>query len=282
MPELPEVETVVRKLKSLVVGKKIKDIEVLNIKSFTGDKSKIIGSTIKDVKRRAKIINLVIGDDLYLLTHLKMTGQYLLQDGKKRAGGGHPSSDWVNELPSRHTRVIFHFEDNSTLFFNDMRKFGWIRQHSKQQLEQVYAKLGPDVIDRELTLDYLKNQLKRRTIPIKQAIMMNEIICGVGNIYACDSLNDAKISPFRPANSLSDLELTNLINSMKKIVNLAIERGGTTFDGMYVDVDGLAGSYQNNLLTYGREGETCYNCGGIIKKKKLGGRGTYYCPICQK
>lgn len=282
MPELPEVETVVRKLRNLIVGKKILDIEVLNLKSFTGDKERLVGSIVKDVRRRAKIINIVIDDDLYLLTHLKMTGQYILQDGENRAGGGHPSSDWVDSLPSSHTRVVFHFEDGSKLFFNDMRKFGWIRQHSKQQLDQIYAKLGPDVIEPELTLEYLKSQLQRRTIPIKQAIMINEILCGVGNIYACDSLNDAKISPFRPSQSLSDLELKNLIFSMKKIVNIAIDRGGTTFDGMYVDVDGLAGSYQDNILTYGREGKNCYNCGSLIKKDKLGGRGTYYCPTCQK
>jgi formamidopyrimidine-DNA glycosylase len=282
MPELPEVETVVRKLKNLIVGKIILDIEVLNTKSFTGDKSKLVGSIVKDVRRRAKIINIVIDDDLYLLTHLKMTGQYVLQDGVKRVGGGHPTNDWVDSLPSRHTRVIFHFEDGSKLFFNDMRKFGWIRQYSQQQLDQAYSKLGPDVIEPELTLEYLKSQLQRRTIPIKQAIMINEILCGVGNIYACDSLNDAKISPFRPSKSLSDLELKNLIYSMKKIVNIAIDKGGTTFDGMYVDVDGMAGSYQDNILTYGREGKSCYNCGSLIKKEKLGGRGTYYCPTCQK
>jgi len=282
MPELPEVETVVRKLRDLIVGKKISNIEVLNPKSFTGDKKRLVGSIVKDVRRRAKIINIVIDDDFYLLTHLKMTGQYVLQDGKNRSGGGHPTSDWVDNLPSRHTRVVFTFEDGSKLFFNDMRKFGWIRQHSKQQLDQVYAKLGPDVIETELTLEYLKSQLQRRTIPIKQAIMNNDILCGVGNIYACDSLNDSKISPFRPSKSLSDVEVKNLVFSMKKIVNMAIDRGGTTFDGMYVDVDGMAGSYQDSVLTYGREGENCYNCGSLIKKEKLGGRGTYYCPTCQK
>jgi formamidopyrimidine-DNA glycosylase len=282
MPELPEVETVVRKLKDLVTGKIISAIEVLNPKSFTGNIPEIEGQAIIDVRRRAKIINIVINDDLYLLTHLKMTGQYILQDGQERAGGGHPSSDWVNSLPSRHTRVIFHFTDGSTLYFNDMRKFGWVRQHTLKQLNDVYAKLGPDVIEDDLTPQYLTKQLERRTIPIKQAIMMNAILCGVGNIYACDSLNDAKISPFRPSQSLSDEEITNLVSSMKKIVNMAIDRGGTTFDGMYVGVDGLAGNYQDDVLTYGREGKNCYNCGSIIKKTKLGGRGTYYCPICQK
>lgn len=282
MPELPEVETVVRKLRDLVVGKTIETIDVLNQKSFTGNISQIEGRTIADVKRRAKIINIVIDDDLHLLTHLKMTGQYILQDGEQRAGGGHPSSDWVDNLPSRHTRVIFYFTDGSKLFFNDMRKFGWIRQHSKLQKDQVYAKLGPDVIEDELTADYLSRQLERRTIPIKQAIMMNQILCGVGNIYACDSLNDAKISPFRPSNSLSKEEISELVSSMKRIVNMAIERGGTTFDGMYVDVDGMAGSYQDDVLTYGREGKNCYNCGTLLRKEKLGGRGTYYCPSCQK
>jgi formamidopyrimidine-DNA glycosylase len=282
MPELPEVETVVRKLQKLVVGKTIKDITVLNQKTFSGNSDSLIGLKIADIRRRAKLITIVLDNDQYLVTHLKMTGQYILQDGDKRIGGGHPSSDWIQALPSSHTRLIIHFTDESQLFFNDMRKFGWVRQHSKHQLEKIYAELGPDVIDEAITPEYLYNQLQRRTIPIKQAIMMNQILCGVGNIYACDSLNDAKISPFRPAQSLSKDEVVNLVHSMKKIVTIAIEQGGTTFDGMYVDVEGLAGAYQDAVLTYGREGEPCYNCGTILKKAKLGGRGTYYCPTCQK
>lgn len=281
MPELPEVETIVRKLNQYTKGKRIQKLEVLRQSIFRGNISTIVGQKIKNVTRRAKLINIELDNGSHLLTHLKMTGQYVFQNGKTRVGGGHPTSDWVKDLPSKHTRLIFHLEGNSKLFFNDMRMFGWIRQHNKDELSKIFGKLGPDITSSEVTTKYLTEKLKNRRLPIKQAIMMNEIICGVGNIYASDSLNKAKISPIRPANSLTKREISKLIKIMKEIIDLATKLGGTTFDGMYVGVEGFAGGYQNKLLVYGREGESCYNCGGLIQKIKLGGRGTYYCPDCQ-
>lgn len=281
MPELPEVETIVRKLKAVIVGRKIQAVQVFNVKTFHGDAQSILEQEIVDVTRRAKIIEIIFNNNYVLLTHLKMTGQYLFQNDGDLVAGGHPTADWQQQLPGKHTRVQIDFSDKSKLFFNDMRKFGWLKLVQNTDLINIYSSLGPDIISPEVTVDYLLLKFQRRKMPIKQAIMLNEIICGVGNIYACDSLNLAKISPFRPANSLSRQEVEILLASMKAIISKAIEHGGTTFDGKYVDIEGKAGNYQTKVLTYGREGKSCYNCGGTIMKAKLGGRGTYYCPDCQ-
>lgn len=281
MPELPEVETIVRKLRPATVGRVISSLEAYWPKSFLGNSQDLLGSAVIAVGRRAKIIEIYLDGGLVLLTHLKMTGQYLFQNSDQVLAGGHPTADWRQQLPGKHTRVQINFADGAKLFFNDMRKFGWIKLVQKQDLPVIYQKLGPDVIDEKLTAEYLSQQLSSRKMPIKQAIMLNEILCGVGNIYACDSLNEARISPLRPAKSLTFQEVARLLASMKKIIASAIENGGTTFDGKYVDIEGKAGNNQSKVLTYGREAKSCYNCGGIIKKIKLGGRGTYFCPDCQ-
>lgn len=282
MPELPEVETIVRKLRQAVVGRVIAEVKIFNPKTFVGDEAAVLEQKIVAVGRRAKMIEIKFSDSLYLLTHLKMTGQYLFKEGGSLVAGGHPTADWKEQLPGRHTRVEITFADGAKLFFNDMRKFGWLKLVSDAQRATIYDKLGPDVIDEELNLLYLKEKLSARKMTIKQAIMHNDILCGVGNIYACDSLNDARISPLRSAKSLDESEITRLLASMKKIIGVAIQNGGTTFDGMYVDIDGKSGSYSGVILTYGREDKNCYNCENPIKKITLGGRGTYYCPVCQK
>jgi len=281
MPELPEVEIIARKLNKLIVGKKIKEIEIFSEKSFGGESSQIIGQKIIEVSRRAKLIVFELSLEKYLLTHLKMTGQYVYQDEMGSIGGGHPTSDWAKNLPHKHTRVVLSFNDGSKLFFNDMRKFGWLRLHKSQEVAEIFAKLGPDINDKNLTADYLYGKFAKRRISIKQAMMMNKIVCGMGNIYACDSLNKAKLSPFRSASSLTKKEVAKLLQAMQAIILQAIKMGGTTFDGMYVGVDGQAGKYQNKILTYAREGKNCYNCESKIKKEKLAGRGTYFCPTCQ-
>lgn len=281
MPELPEVETIVRKLRPAIVGRVIARLEVYSAKSFLGDRLDLVGSTVLDVGRRAKMIEIYLDRDRVLLTHLKMTGQYLFQNQDQLMAGGHPTADWHRQLPGKHTRVQFDFEGGARLFFNDQRKFGWIKLVQKPELPQLYQKLGPDVIDKKITVVYLSEQFSRRKMTIKQAIMLNEILCGVGNIYACDSLNDARISPLRSARSLNPEELARLLTSMKKIIASAIKNGGTTFDGKYVDIEGKSGNNQSKVLVYGRVAKSCYNCGGIIKKITLGGRGTYFCSDCQ-
>ncbi len=281
MPELPEVETVRRRLQEILPGKEIGSVEVLREKSFQGEPKKIEGLKIQKITRRAKLIKFHLPEKLNLLTHLKMTGQLIYVDDDERIGGGHPTADWVKELPSSHTRIIYQFSDGSRLYFNDMRVFGWMQVMTDQEVNEYYNRYGPDVIDENLTVDYLAEKLSNRTIAIKQAIMINQIMAGLGNIYACDALNVAQLDPHRPARSLSETELEKLLAAARQVVNEGLATGGATYDGKYVHVDGMSGSYQEQMKVYGREGEKCYQCGGEIVKDKIGGRGTYYCADCQ-
>ncbi len=286
MPELPEVESIRRKLNTILANRQIQQIEVLREKSFLffpTFSQEILNQSILEVRRRAKILQIVLSGKRDLLIHLKMTGQLIFVDvDGQRAGGGHPTADWVNALPAKHTRVIFNFTDSSKLFFNDMRVFGWIRSPLKIDVNKEFTNYGPDIDDPNLTVDYLLNQAKRRQIPIKQFIMDNKVICGVGNIYASESLFAVGINPTKSAKEISKKEMTKLFKAMQKIIERSTELGGTTFDGKYVGVDGFAGGFQHELKVYGRAGEACLSCGAEIEKIKQGGRGTFYCPICQQ
>lgn len=279
MPELPEVETIVKKLHSVLNSKIVSGLRVNREKSFQGDVSQIIGQPILKVSRRAKLIRFHFPNNINLLAHLKMTGQFIFVDGNKKVGGGHPSLDWIGELPSKHTRVEIDLSD-SHLYFNDMRVFGWIRVLSDEEVELEYQKYGPDINTEDASIKYFKEKLQKTGRKIKQVIMDNAVVSGVGNIYACDGLNLAKIHPNRSANSLSETEAITLLNALKKVINLGIKLGGATISD-YRDVDGFSGKYQDEVLVYGREGEECKNCVGFIEKIKVGGRGTFFCPNCQ-
>lgn len=286
MPELPEVESIRRKLNIILANRQIQQIEVLREKSFLAFPTfgqEILNQTILEVRRRAKILQIVLNGDRDLLIHLKMTGQLIFIDvDGKRAGGGHPTADWINNLPARHTRVIFSFTDTSKLFFNDMRVFGWIRSPLKKDVSKEFTNYGPDIDDSTLDVDYLLTQAKRRLIPIKQFIMDNKVICGVGNIYASESLFAVNINPTKPAKEINKKEMTKLLEAMQKIIERSTQLGGTTFDGKYVGVDGFAGGFQNELKVYGQDGKLCQKCGTKILRIKQGGRGTFYCPVCQQ
>lgn len=281
MPELPEVETIARKLDVVLPGKVIESIFPYHPKSLVGDAARLVGLPIESVSRRSKIIRIAFPHHLNLLVHLKMTGQLIYLDPQLRIGGGHPTADWLGALPSKHTRVEIDFKDASHLFFNDQRLFGWLRVQTDPEVHETFAVLGPDINDAEVTADYLYAKCKSRSQSIKQVLMDNTVVAGVGNIYACDALNLARIAPTRPAKSLSFTEMTALTAAAKHVIDQGIELGGTTFDGKYVDIDGLAGKYQSVVRVYGRAGKPCLNCGHEIVKTKIGGRGTYYCPNCQ-
>lgn len=292
MPELPEVESLRKNLAPVLLEKRIRDVHLLREKSFPNfaeNKNLLIGQQFIEVKRRAKILDLVLSNSQHLLIHLKMTGQLIFVDREgRRAGGGHPTADWLNDLPSKHTRVIFDLEDqrqkHSQLFFNDMRVFGWLRLKAQDQLSQEFVHYGLDVNDPNLNLKYLLEKAKNRQISIKQFIMDNQVLAGVGNIYASEALFRAKISPLRRASSLSKIEMSRLLLEMRQIIETAILYGGTTFDGHYVGIDGLAGSFQDQLLVYGQENAICPDCGRNfkIKRIKLGGRSSFYCERCQR
>lgn len=286
MPELPEVESIRRKLNTILANRQIQQIEVLREKSFLAFptlSADLINQSILEVKRRAKILQIVLSGERDFLIHLKMTGQLIFVglDGQ-RAGGGHPSADWINDLPAKHTRVIFTFTDGSRLFFNDMRVFGWIRSPLKKDVSKEFVNYGPDINDPNLTTEYLLEQAKKRSIPIKQFIMDNKVLCGVGNIYASESLFTIGLNPEVPAKEVASKEMAKLLQAMQEIIERSTQLGGTTFDGKYVGVDGFAGGFQNELKVYGRDGEKCFVCGAGIKRIKQGGRGTFFCPVCQQ
>ena len=283
MPELPEVETIARRLATKLIGRTILSVAVLRSKSWSGQSEFVIGRRIKTVARRAKI--LVIEFDQSsdsILIHLKMTGQLIHVDQDKiKIGGGHPTADWVEELPGKHTRVILQLDDGSTLYFNDMRVFGWMKVVTKAEKTKELANYGSDIIDSKITDVWFYQQLQKKSQSIKQVIMDSAFIAGVGNIYACDGLHLAGISPTRPAKSLDLNESNRLLESLQSVINRGIQLGGATIQN-YKNVDGLAGRYQHERRVYAREGELCSVCGQPILRIKQGGRSTFYCPRCQK
>jgi len=283
MPELPEVETIVKRLLSKIKDKSIIAIEVLREKSWQGEIPLVLNNEIVDVSRRAKLAIIRFkANNRQLLIHLKMTGQLIyVGTDKKRVGGGHPTADWVTALPSKHTRIIFTLSDNAKLFFNDMRAFGWVRAIDQNQLDKEINKYGPDIIDPKFSAPAFFNLIKKKSSSIKQTIMDSHLVAGVGNIYACDGLHLAGLLPTRPAKSLTKAESDKLFLALKEVVNLGIKLGGATISD-YVDVNGLAGGYQRVCRVYGKQEEACGVCKTKIKRIKQGGRSTFFCPSCQK
>lgn len=288
MPELPEVETIAKQLRKVIVGKEIKSVEVLHTKSFAGDPQRLIHKNITGVFRRAKVLGFEIGEEIRVIVHLKMTGQLIWRpkewSNNNRGSeivGGHPSEDWVGSLPSKHTRVVWTFGDDSKLFFNDMRVFGWMKLLQKDELEKLFDKSPPDVIDETFTLEYFEGALKGVNRPVKIVIMDTAKMGGVGNIYANDALWESQVLPSKKAKDLTASETERLYQAVKDVINLGIKYGGATAAN-YVNLDGLGGSYQDHFRVYKRDGENCLRCGEKIVKDKVGGRGTFWCPKCQK
>jgi formamidopyrimidine-DNA glycosylase len=306
MPELPEVETIVRQLDRVLPGKVIEAVEVLREKSFgfaqdkslPGESWKLIGKKIEKVERRQKIIVISLSEDLVLLVHLKMTGQLIyvpksnslgfqpvsLKKGdslESRIVGGHPTADWIGELPSKHTRVVIKFADKSILYFNDQRVFGWIKVVPSEQWLVLSEKMPPDVVDEGFTLDYFTRVLKKSTRAIKLVILDQSKMGGMGNIYACDALFLAEIHPLRKSNELTVREIKLLHESMIAALHKGIETGGASLSH-FVDTQGLGGHYQDHFMVYGRAMSPCHKCHNLIEKIVVGGRGTYFCPKCQR
>ena len=282
MPELPEVETIRRQLNEVLVGKKIERVEVLREKSFGGDPKKLVGWEVSRVDRKSKLIEIYFKNkEEVVIIHLKMTGQLVFVDEEKRVAGGHPTADWVSSLPSKHTRVMLDFVDGSKLFFNDLRVFGWMRVVNKEKYEKEMRKTSPDVTEKEFSLEYLTEVLKKSRKAVKLVLMDQEKIGGLGNIYANEALYLANIMPDREADSLSSLERKKLLIAIREVIGRGIKYGGASAAN-YVDTKGLGGTYQDHFLVYKRGGQLCDRCKGVIQKMKIGGRGTFYCPRCQK
>lgn len=278
MPELPEVETIKRGLAKFILKKKITKIEVLNEKSFLGEKTT---GTVENLRRFGKALVLDLDNGKSLMIHLRMTGQ-LIYDGKERYAAGHPSDNFTAALPNKQTRVILHFE-NGTLYFNDQRKFGFIKVLPTSEVENdsFIKKLAPEPW--AMSPDELYEKLQRhKNSLIKPTILDQTIICGLGNIYADESLFMSKIHPERRAGTVTKAETEKLLKSAREVMEKSIASGGSTM-ATYVKADGTKGDYLEKFAqVFHREGKPCPRCGTKIEKIKVGGRGTHFCPNCQR
>ena len=290
MPELPEVETVRRGLEKLIVGRCIKATTHDNEKSFqivpNDFKSFLKNSEIIAVHRRAKVLIIDLSTEHSLVIHLKMTGQLIYvgaANGPGRWGGGHPNDSFIHDLPDKSTRLVITFTDGSHLYFNDQRKFGWVRLYPTVEVPNIdfMKKVGPEPLEDTFTGDVFYARLQRRkNTTIKAAILDQTVLAGVGNIYADESLWGAKIHPRTLVKDVPAVKIHQLATEIKAVMNLSIEKGGST-DRNYVDAEGKKGSYLSFARVFRREGQFCPRCDTTIEKIRVAGRGTHLCPTCQ-
>lgn len=281
MPELPEVETIKRGLKKFIIHQKITNITVHCEKSFQGESKIAEGQTITAIRRFGKALILDLSNNYSLMIHLRMTGQ-LIYDGKERYAAGHPSDNFTSKLPNKQTRIVLKLE-NGTLYFNDQRKFGFIKVIKTESVESdaFIKKLAKEPWAMTVEEFYEKLQKHKNSL-IKAVILDQTVICGLGNIYADESLFMSKIHPARKSGTLSEKETENLLKSAREVMQKSIDSGGSTM-ATYVKADGTKGDYLEKFAqVFRREGKPCLRCGEKIKKLKVAGRGTHICPNCQK
>lgn len=305
MPELPEVETVRRGLQRLIVHKKIVRVTHDWPKSFPNAESDVreflIGAKILEVRRRAKVLLIDLDTNYTLVIHLKMTGQLVFimetadsaaprdrtpgsREPEIRFGAGHPSDSLTGQLPDRSTRVTFAFDDGSCLYFNDQRKFGWMKLYPTTTVPDIdfMQTVGPEPLEDDFTPEQFAAAFKRRAkTSIKAALLDQTVVAGVGNIYADESLWGAKIHPKRLVGTITPVEFQMLYSELRLVMNLAIEKGGST-DKNYMNAEGKRGSYLDFARVFRREGRPCPRCGREIIKFRAAGRGTHICPHCQQ
>jgi len=300
MPELPEVETIKRDLSKLIVGKKILDITTNSPKqvkpSLVLVKRVVVGKRILGIGRRGKLLIVDLGDrtnskfatlriprktvsqsrgklkdtedtEIFLLIHLKLTGRLLV---RKKSD---PVDDWQ--------RITISLSEGKELRFCDLRKFGWVKIVNSYQLSVVSCQLGIEPFSKEFTVNYLKTIFAKTNRPTKIVLMDQSKIAGIGNIYANEALFLAGTDPRKPAKQLNNEVMQQLYKSIIKVLKAGIKHRGAS-DQYYLDALGHKGSYQDHFLVYQRDGKKCLKCEAKIKRIKLGGRGTFYCPKCQK
>lgn len=282
MPELPEVETIRRGLDKLILNKKISKVTILCEKSFRGDKRFVEGQKVVALDRKGKALLMKLENGFWMMTHLRMTGQ-LIFVGAEKFAAGHPDGGFTEEMPGRHTRVYFDFEDGTHLYFNDQRKFGFISVMDELALatDPFLTKLAPEPWD--MTKDAFWAMLQRhQSSPIKAVVLDQHNIAGVGNIYADEGCFYAKILPWRKVSTLSREDADLLLEGLCSVMQASIDSGGSTMKD-YVRADGTKGSYLEKFAqVFRREGLECARCGGEIQKTRTAGRGTHYCAGCQE
>ncbi|MDC0193134.1 bifunctional DNA-formamidopyrimidine glycosylase/DNA-(apurinic or apyrimidinic site) lyase [Pelagibacteraceae bacterium] len=269
MPELPEVETTVKSLNILKNNKVINvDVNVKKLRYFVPhlDLKKIINYKITNLRRIAKYIIIDFDNIKSVIIHLGMSGRLKIVK--------------PNIALNKHDHLVFKF-NNLKLIFNDPRRFGFVDIVNSEKIGNIsyIKKLGIDALDNKLSEDYLFNKFKNSQVLIKQLLLNQYIVAGIGNIYACEILYDAKISPLRKGKSLKKSQIGTILRSSRRILRKAIKYGGSSIND-YVSPDGILGNFQKNFKVYGREGYKIKGC--EIKKVVLYGRSTFFCPDIQK
>jgi formamidopyrimidine-DNA glycosylase len=293
MPELPEVETIKRELDKVLRNKIISGVEILWPKTISPTteikfKEIVIGKKIISLERRAKMLFIHLNKNISLAIHLKMTGQLIYVPSQKSGQtkpnkiitGGHPTHDI--QTPGRHTRLIFSLKDGSKLYFNDLRKFGWVRILDEKLKKYINTEIGLEPLSGDFTLVNFKNILKKyQNRTVKQILLDQKLIAGIGNIYADESAFLAKVLPMRKVKTLAEKEINALHKNIIAVLKLSIQKKGTSSKN-YLRSNGQKGGFVPFLMVYDRKGEKCKRCGTLILKTKHAGRGTHYCPRCQK
>ena len=289
MPELPEVETIRRGLEKVLVGKTFEEIIVNVPKLFIGDAQSLVGLDVLGMERFGKLLVFRLSGDLVLTTHLRMTGQLIWRPENEADGdivmGGHPEAAYLASLPHKHTHIEITFSDGSELFFNDMRKFGFMQIMPEAELQELgfVQRLGPEPLEKDFTREYLREQLRLRPkVLIKSFLLDQGNIAGLGNIYADESLYRAAILPYRVAGELTFGEVHNLHEAIQETLELALMHGGSTSKD-YLSATAEKGTFLKVANVYRRTGQDCNRGdGGMIERMKIGGRSSHFCPVCQR
>ncbi|HEY1074692.1 MAG TPA: bifunctional DNA-formamidopyrimidine glycosylase/DNA-(apurinic or apyrimidinic site) lyase [Patescibacteria group bacterium] len=283
MPELPEVEIIRQGLARYVPGKTIASLEVRVPKLFTGKIEDVEGQSVIGIRRRAKVLMIDLSNDKTILVHLKMTGQLVFQsaDEHEKVVGGHPQEAYNQPLPHKHSHVIFTFTDGSKLFFNDLRKFGWLQLLDTNVAGEygMLATVGPEPLGGAFTESVFRERLsKYPNRLIFQSLLDQSLVAGIGNIYANEALYEAGILPERRVKDITDGEWSKLYRAVRHVLEESIKYGGTS-DNTYIQVDGKRGDYLAHAHVYHKK--IANPCGHEVVRKKLGGRTTHFCPIDQ-
>ncbi len=288
MPELPEVETVRMGLAKFLPGRVIASVDFDWPKSFPNAPNDVkkfaVGSKVVEVRRRAKVLLIELSSKYSLVIHLKMTGQLVFASSKERFGAGHPNDSLVGQLPDKSTRVTLTFKDGSKLFFNDQRKFGWMRLLPTAEIVNLdfFKKVGPEPLSDDFDWRQFRGRLlRRKNTSIKATLLDQTVIAGVGNIYADEALWGARLHPATLVRDVSPAKFHKLYDELIYVLRLSIEKGGSS-DRNYVNAEGKKGSYISFARVFRREGQACPRCGRTIEKIRVAGRGTHICTHCQK
>ena len=282
MPELPEVETIRRGLTPYILYKKIERVVVLCPKSAKGNVDLALKKEIIGVDRRGKALIIRLDRETNLMIHLRMTGQLICVTETDRFAGGHPSENFVEQLPNGQTRVLIYLDDGTKVFFNDQRKFGFVKICTDEELvqDEFLRKLGDEPW--EMSGEKLYKVFNKKRVCVKAALLDQGVMAGLGNIYVDETLHASMLHPETRSCDISLEKCEEIVRNARKVMEMSINAGGSTIRN-YVKADGTKGDYLELFAkVYGREGKKCDQCEGEIKKTKVAGRGTYYCPTCQK